>query len=68
MLNPIESYTEAGEKTARAYVHGDAATAVFHKRWYSEARAMEMDADKDAAQDAFLSAYRETSLGMRRIR
>jgi len=67
MLNHIESYAEAGEKKARAYVHGDAATAIFHKRWYSEARALETGADKDAAQEAFLSAYRETSLRMRGI-
>ena len=60
MLNPIEEYFTTGEKAGRAMRRGDAATASFHRRWLTEAKALERGDDKDKADEAYRDGYRKS--------
>lgn len=57
LLNPIEFYTELGEKCGKARCLRDEATAQFHKRHFTQALALEVDTHKEQAQQAFHDAY-----------
>lgn len=59
MLNSIESYREAGQKTAQARNQRDEARASFHKNWFSRAKAMEQPSDQQAARQAFDEGYKD---------
>lgn len=60
MLNALSAYTEAGQQAARARNERDEARADFHARWFRAARALERGEDRQAATDAYTTAYRET--------
>ena len=59
MLNHIEEYFETGAKAGRAMSRGDAHAAAFHRRWFTEAKALERGDDKDKASEAFRDGYRK---------
>ena len=62
MLNSIETYQEAGRKSAIARNQHDEATANFHKNWLSRAKALERDEDKQSAQGAFDQGYKDARI------
>lgn len=59
MINTEHSYFEAGYKCARARLEHDEARASHWKRWFSGARALEREEDRDEARRLFDKGYAE---------
>ena len=59
MLNTESSYIEAGYKCARARLERDESRATHWKRWFTGARALERDEDRDEARRLFDQGYSE---------
>lgn len=57
MINPIETYRDAGRKAAEARNDKDSARAEFHHNWYNKARRLEAYDDRPLADKAFNDAY-----------
>ena len=57
MLNDPQTYTETGEKTARAVNNNDGATAKFFMVWLNRAMALEQGEDKKTARNLYAAAY-----------
>ena len=57
MINSIESYTEAGVKSAKARNQRDEACSDFHRRWFSQAVALESEEDRVIARKAYDDGY-----------
>jgi hypothetical protein len=57
MLNPLESYSEAGRKAALAQNVDDAATVRHWREYFQRMRALETGPAKAAAQRAYERAY-----------
>jgi hypothetical protein len=61
MLNPLETYRDAGAKAAKARRWHDETSAQFHSNWASRATRLEKPADQPAARQAFDAGYRNES-------
>jgi len=60
-MNPISTYTDAGERAGRARRQGDEAAARFHSDWSKRAIGLESGSYKRDAQAAFDMGYRKGS-------
>ena len=58
MINSIETYAEAGHKSAVAMIQGDYSRSAFERNWYRDARKLESQGDKKLADEAFQAAYK----------
>jgi hypothetical protein len=59
MINTEHSYVEAGYRCARARLERDEARATHWKRWFTGARALEREEDRDEARRLFDRGYSE---------
>ncbi|OLP04636.1 hypothetical protein BLL52_4249 [Rhodoferax antarcticus ANT.BR] len=59
MLNSIDTYVEYGRSTAKARNQRGEARASFHKSWFSRAKALEQESDRQAVQQAFDDGYKD---------
>lgn len=59
MLNSIEVYRDAGRKAGRASKNRDAGLVSHWKSWLTRALALETEADRKIAQQAYNEAYAE---------
>ena len=60
MINTEHSYIEAGYRCARARLERDEARADHWKRWFTGARALEREEDRDEARRLFDRGYSES--------
>lgn len=58
MLNSIEAYQEAGEKSAQGQIEGDYSRFEFERNWYRKARLLESAENRAIADRVFRSAYK----------
>lgn len=59
MINSIEAYKEAGLRAGTAMRQRDASRYDHEKRWFSQAKSMEKEQDRPAAQAAWEDGYRD---------
>lgn len=59
MLNDIEIYRAAGVRAGTAMKRRDMGLYDHEKRWFSQAKSMEKEQDRQAVQDAWNEGYAE---------
>ena len=58
MINSIEAYQEAGEKSAQGQIDGDYSRFEFERNWYRKARLLESAENRAIADRVFRAAFK----------
>lgn len=60
-MNPIESYSQAGQWAGECSKKRDASGVTFHTNWFNRALSMEAPERRKECREAFNTAYRRAT-------